>query len=94
MTISLAIETKSRAIYEALDPAMTMTWLADGRGDLLHPVVLWAKAESGSSNWSRMSPVIELKLARRWQESWSRGGRVLAITPATRISKTIRLPRY
>lgn len=86
-----ALATRPRAVYEALPPDMDGTWIADGRGDLIHPVVLWVKAVN-HNGWNRMSPVVELSVARRWQRTWTRGGNTVAITPAMRISKTVHLP--
>lgn len=72
---------------------MDGTWIADGRGDLLYPVVLWCKAVN-RDGWNRMSGVVELSVARRWSRTWSKGGRTVAITPAARISKTVLMPAF
>jgi hypothetical protein len=94
MTIASRTMTiaRPRAVYEALTPDMDERWISDGRGDLLYPVVLWVKAGIGSTAWNRMSGVVELTVARRWKQAWSRGGKTVGITPATRISKTVYLP--
>jgi hypothetical protein len=85
-------KTKTRAVYEAMDPLMDGLTIMDGRGDLMYPVVLWVKALN-HNGWNRCSPIVELKVARRWAKAWSKTMTV-AITPASRISKTIQLPRY
>ena len=81
---------KPRALYQAIDPSMTSSWLADGRGDLLHPTVIWRHDPEG---WRRMSGVVEAAVARRWQRTWLAGGEVYALTPASRLSRVVDLPR-
>ena len=85
--------SKTRAVYEVLDPLLESPAILEGRGCLDYPVVLWVK-DKGQDQWSRCSPVIELNLARRWHKSWKRGFSAIAITPAHKISRTIQLPFY
>jgi hypothetical protein len=81
----------ARAIFQTVDPAMADSWLADARSDLLHPVVIW-RWSADQSIWQRMSPVIELRLARRWVRSWSKDGSAFSITPCHRLSRSVTLP--
>lgn len=83
------LSLRPRAVYEAVSPSMDASWLADGRGDLLHPTVLWRHGREG---WRRASCVVEASVARRWLRSWSRGEDVYAITSAARLSRCVRLP--
>lgn len=89
--MTTACPPRSRAVFEATNPSMDGTWIADGRGDLLYPVVLWCKADN-HDGWNRMSGVVELSVARRWSRTWTQGGKAIAITPAARISKTVLMP--
>jgi len=84
-----SLSCRPRAIYQTVDPSMSSAWLADGRGDLLHPTVIWRHEPDG---WRRMTGIVEASVARRWQRSWSAGDRVLALTPASRLSRTVNLP--
>lgn len=87
-------KTISRAVYQAVDPSMSdPALLLDGRGDLSNPVVIWVKAIN-RNQWKRCSPIVELSVARRWQQIWARDGRAVVITPAYKISRTIQLPVF
>lgn len=77
-----------KAIFQAIDPSMAGHWLADARADLINPCVVWMKA-TNHPGWNRCSPVVELSVARRWERTWSKGGKVVAITPCHRISRPV-----
>jgi hypothetical protein len=84
---------RARAVYQAVDPSMTSQWIADGRGDLLHPTVLWRRLPDLS--WRRLTGVVEASVARRWYRAWhSADGLFLAITPVARLSRPVNLPCF
>ena len=94
MTVALSRPpARVRAIYQAVDPSMTSQWIADGRGDLLHPSVVWRQETDRS--WRRLTGVVEASVARRWYRAWTAAdGLVLAITPVARLSRPVNLPRF
>jgi hypothetical protein len=86
--IQTATAPITKAIFQAVDPGMQDQWLSDARADLIHPVVVWRWA---AGQWHRLSPVVELKLARRWVRTWSSDGLAYSITPCQRLSRPVTL---
>lgn len=83
---TLEIEMEPFEVFKAYNPLMDEVYVAAARSNIEKPVVIWCKA-TNHPGWNRLSNIIELAEARRFQKNRSKHDSLIAITPAT-ISAT------